>query len=106
MKKNYGITRNARGTMSVSILRLFVCSQTIYIYIYIFNSPFIELKFTKCQSIRLRCPVFFLFFKKKSVLHFIVAYIYVSTPTLRLSYVFTDYILKACSYEMCAFLNI
>lgn len=60
MKKNYGITRNARGTMSVSVLRLFVCSQTIYIYI--FNSPFIELKFTKCQSIRLRCPVFFVFF--------------------------------------------
>lgn len=62
MKKNYGITRNARGTMSVSVLRLFVCSQTIYIY---FNSPFIELKFTKCQSIRLRCPVFcfVLFFK-------------------------------------------
>lgn len=38
------------------------------IYIYIFNSPFIELKFTKCQSIRLRCPVF-VFFKKCVTFH-------------------------------------
>lgn len=80
------------------------CLFPNHICIYIFNSPFIELKFTKCQSSRLRCPVFVFCFKK--VLHFIVAYIYVSTLTLRLSYVFTDYILKACSYEMCAFLNI
>lgn len=51
---------DAHGTMSVFILRLFVCSQTVYVF---FNTPFIELylKFTKCQSIRLRCPVFCFF---------------------------------------------